>query len=619
MGNIKADPFHQPAVSRGDNVVTIQFQPGSAITYQGNITTPSLAAAGRRVIAQTLGAFLTEKLLPDEAVIASPPRGKSGDVLIETADPAIVYRAHVKRTIAYDRWLVNEHKIWRQIGSDHAPCDDPLCFLDDLLPLLVGDDSTHARFRDEIFRTFLNHAQSLENGKDKWQPLAGLAYDSAEACLTDGHRYHPSFKSRIGFTPRENRTYGPEFANNLKPIWLAVHCDLTNSASIALPGGQDRTLLSAADAPSLEDDYHILPVHPWQWERELEAATIVERVSGRIKFLGETSHNYLAQQSIRTLSDRTSLNAPTLKLALSIRNTSTSRTLAAHTVLNAPIISAWLREVSQHDAYLSSAGTVFLLESMGTTVSLPSQQDPHGLLRGSMAAIWRDPVHKYLDTSTEQASPFSMLTHLDFDGQPAIRQWLEAYGVENWTRALLKVAAIPVVHLLIACGIALESHQQNMLLIHRNGWPLRVALKDFHDGVRFVPQLLRTTAPTLVATPAEHAQVNPNSYVESSDPEDVRDFMFDALFGVNLAELAFFLERHFAFEERSFWRLAADTIKEHLEADDLWQAGAHDFKLLNHDVVVEDLARRRLQNGLVPARRVANPLVFASHQIEGAE
>jgi siderophore synthetase component len=459
--------------------VTIQFQPGASIAHREKITAGSLIAAGRRVIAQTLGAFLTERLLPDHVVRTAPSPGRAGEVLVQTADPAISYGVHVKRTIAYDRWLVDENSIWRQVGADRAGFDDPLCFLDDLLPLLVGDDTTHARFRDEINRTVLNHAQSLESGREQPQPLAALTYDFAEAHLTDGHRYHPCFKSRIGFTPRENRAYGPEFANNLKPVWLAVHRDLANSASLAFPEGQDSSLLTAADAPPLEEGYHILPVHPWQWEREIEAATIVERASGRISFLGETSHEYLAQQSIRTLADTTYADAPTLKLALSIRNTSTTRTLASHTVLNAPIISKWLHEVSQDDPYLSEAGTIFLLERMGTTVSLPRQQDPHGAWRGGMASIWRDPVHKYLDAKIEQASPFSMLTHLDFDGQPAIRQWLDAYGVENWTRALLKAAAIPVVHLLACCGIALESHQQNMLLIHRNGWPSRVALKTF--------------------------------------------------------------------------------------------------------------------------------------------
>lgn len=36
-------------------------------------------------------------------------------------------------------------------------------------------------------------------------------------------------------------------------------------------------------------------------------------------------------------------------------------------------------------------------------------------------------------------------------------------------------------------GIATESHGQNIILVHKQGWPTRVLLKDFHDGVRYSP------------------------------------------------------------------------------------------------------------------------------------
>jgi siderophore synthetase component len=591
--------------------VTIPFQTKVTAGRPDNAPSSALSAAGSRVVSQTLSAFLTEGLLSDGSILTAPLPGQTGEISIRAADQLVTYRAVVKRTVAYDRWLVEDGSVWRRHSHDDTRCDDPLCLLDDLLPLVVGDTATHERFREEIRRTFLNHAEALAISQNRESALAQLGYDAAEAYLTDGHRYHPCFKSRVGFTPRENRTYGPEFGNTIKPVWLGVHKDLAGSSSIAVPGGQDRSLLASADAPLLENDFHILPVHPWQWETEIEAATVRERAAGRIVFLGETEHGYLAQQSIRTLADQTSPQAPSLKLALSIRNTSTARTLAAHTVLNAPIISAWLNDITRDDPYLSAAGTIFLLERMGTTVTLPSTHVRAGQLRGSMAAIWRDPVHKYLRPEAEQASPFSMLTHLDTDGRPSIGKWLEAFGVENWTRELLRVSAIPVVHLLTAHGIALESHQQNMALVHTNGWPVRVALKDFHDGVRFIPGMLRASAPPLVATPVEHARVNPNSYVQASDPEDVRDFMFDALFGVNLAELAFFLERHFAFDERSFWRMAAGIIQEHLDMDEAARKGAAAFGLMNNDVMVEDLARRRLEAGPVRPRRVPNPLVDA--------
>jgi siderophore synthetase component len=478
---------------------------------------------------------------------------------------------------------------------------------------------------EEILQTWSNHAQALCFGTAKRNSLAALAYEEAESALTDGHRHHPCFKSRIGFTPKENLYYGPEFGRAVRPIWLAVHGELTTSRAIGTGHGQDRRLLAAsideisrkdfaAGLASVADDpenYHWLPVHPWQWERILSAATVTQREAGRIVLLGETRRHYLAQQSIRTLSDISDRGGPSLKLSLSICNTSTARTLATHTVLNAPIISSWLEDVASSDPFLATSGTILLLERMGSTVAVPRDEDPCGRLAGACAAIWRDPIGIYLDDDKEKAVPFSLLTHLDHDGRPAIAGWISRHGAEAWTAALLRSAMLPVVHLLLARGIAVESHQQNMILVHQDGWPARVALKDFHDGVRFIPSKLRAPRPELVPTPAEHARINPNSYVESSDPEDVRDFMFDALFGVNLAELAWFLDRHFDFAERHFWRLAVDILSRYLDENDSARAGVANFHFLDPVVAVEDLARRRLETGAVSGRQVPNPLAAA--------
>ena len=570
--------------------------------------TRSLVLAGQRVIAQMLGAFLTEGLLPDKSIISKPREQEAGKVKYRCSASSVLYIAEAKRTIAYDRWLIKEGSLWRQAKQIKERCHNPLQMLEDLLPDIVGDDIIRHRFMEEIACTFINHAETLAAEKDTNGKFHALPYDQIEARLTDGHRYHPCFKSRIGFSASDNRAYGPEFAKQIKPVWLAVHESIAQSASIALPNAQDQMLLAQSDISLPEDSYHLLPVHPWQWRMHIEAATIFERAAGRIVVLGEAAHDYLAQQSIRTLADQTCLEGPSLKLALSIRNTSTARTLATHTVLNAPVISSWLDHVNRSDVFMSESGTIMLCEQMGTAVTLPQWQDSTKKYKGAMAAIWRESIHRHLRPG-EKAVPFSTLTHLDPARQPAIKHWLQSYGTEKWIRQLFIVAALPVVHLLLKLGIALESHQQNMVLVHENGWPKRIALKDFHDGVRFIPDLLKTDAPLLTETPVEHARVNPNSYVVASDPADVRDFMFDALFGVNLSELAFFLDQHFQFGERTFWRVAGTVIQQHLQSDSDLIHRAEKFRLLDDFIEAEPLARRRLQNGRVPNRRVVNPLV----------
>ncbi|BDV36380.1 IucA/IucC family protein [Methylocystis iwaonis] len=602
-------------------------EPSKART-PGKIDLSAWVVAGRRVVSQLLTAIVNENLTPDGMISIDSVNSREAEIVLDVLPGSLRYRARAHRALAYDRLLVIENSV-RRISETEQGVQDPMRLLADLLPALPGTAETRAQFIDEILRTWSNHAQSLSFGIANGAKLATLPFGEAESALTDGHRLHPCFKSRIGFSPSDNLAYGPEFANAVRPIWLAVHRKLVTSRAIGAANAQDRAVIAAsidkasrrefsAALASMVDEpnaYHWLPVHPWQWERVIEPRTVAPRADSRIIFLGTSQRRYLPQQSIRTLSDMSERRAPSLKLSLSIRNTSTARTLARHTVLNAPIVSEWLRTIAFSDSFLARTGVILLMEHMGSAVALPEDDDPFGGLTGALAAIWRDPIDIFL-TEGERAAPFALLTHLDHDGRPAIEDWIWRHGAEAWISALLRAAMLPVVHLLLARGVALESHQQNMILVHRDGLPIRIALKDFHDGVRFIPSLLDAPCPSLASTPVEHARVNPNSYVEASDPEDVRDFMFDALFGVNLAELAFFLDRHFDFDEHRFWLLAIDVLREYLRENDSARAGVKTFRFLDPSVAVEDLARRRLKPDVTSGRLARNPLASLGGDIE---
>ncbi|SFG89354.1 IucA/IucC family protein [Methylobacterium gossipiicola] len=574
-------------------------------------------AAGQRVAEQLLGALLHEDLLPGSVV-----RCEGSDAALRltlTPSAGAPYNARARRMHAYGRVLVEPGSLTVAEG----PVTDAGAFLAALLPHLPGGAADHARFAEELARTQHNHAEALVHGAGR--PLGTLAYDALEGALPDGHRYHPCFKSRIGFSPADNRAYGPEFGAPVHPVWIAAHRSLAEATSMGVSGGQDPDLLALSldletrarfvarivAAGGHPQDFHWLPVHPWQWDRVGEGATAPQRRAGTVIVLGTARHAYGAQQSIRTLADRTAPEAPSLKLALSIRNTSTARTLAPHTVLNAPRISAWLTEVVAGDPYLSASGTLLLAERMGVAVTLPD--DPGGTLRGALSAIWRDPVAPHL--GDEAAVPFTALTHRD-GADPFITPWIARHGAEPWVDALLQAALLPVMHLLLVQGIAVESHQQNMVLLHRDGWPTRVALKDFHDGVRFIPEHLPGPRPALVPTPAEHARVNPNSYVEARDVEDVRDFVLDALLGVNLAELGWCLERWFGYAETRFWDRVVETLRRHCAAFPAARAGARRYRIAAETLVVEDLARRRLDPAGASGRRRPNPLAPLAASLE---
>ncbi|CAN0541119.1 unnamed protein product [Ectocarpus sp. 12 AP-2014] len=364
-----------------------------------------------------------------------------------------------------------------------------------------------------------------------------------------------------------------------------------------------------------------MPIHPWQWENALVQALYPELASGEIVLLGAGEATYTAQQSIRTLAPQDS-SQPYLKLAMSMTNTSSTRILARHTVTNGPIITQWLQQLIDSDETANAADFVILGEVAG--VALDERAFPPARyhdIYGKVGAIWRQNISQFLHAG-EQAVPFNGLSQLSrsSEGEPSapfIAPWIESHGLEAWTKQLIHVATLPIIHMLFAEGIGMESHGQNIVVIHRDGWPTRVALKDFHDGVRFSTEhLVRPElAPTLEPVPASHAALNRNSFIVTDDVSAVRDYSCDAFFFIALAEMAIFLHRYFELEESRFWEMTAAVIKDYQRAHPEHAERYQCFDVFAPEWEVEALTRRRLFGDEPPqVKQVTNPLAIYALQ-----
>ena len=463
----------------------------------------------------------------------------------------------------------------------------PRRFVEELGPVLSPDDDRRGRFARELLQTVQNDSAARRHWAEAGRPTAGASYDELESLIVDGHRYHPSYKSRLGFNSVDNAEYGPEFARPIHPVWVAVRRDLVEVG--VRPGA----------APDVIGGHVVVPVHPWQWRRHGPSTWEPLLSDGALVPLGTGDDEYRAQQSIRSLANVSRPAEPTLKLALSIVNTSTARTLAPHTVANAAPITGWLQAIAARDPYLRNELRPVLLGEVRGVAHSPE-----------LAAIWRESLHPHL-AGQEEAAPFTALTHVDTTGEPFIAPWVKEQGTESWVRRLLEVTVPPVLHVLVAHGIALEAHAQNLILIHEDGRPRRLALRDFHDGLRYRLDGLADPAarPALRPTPPEHLRVNRNSYLEADSDEEVRDFFCDCLFFVNLAELAMFLEDRFDLAEERFWSLARGVIEQHRRRFPDLAERAGRFDVLTPEVSVEQLTSRRLlPDTEVRLQPVRNPL-----------
>jgi 2-[(L-alanin-3-ylcarbamoyl)methyl]-3-(2-aminoethylcarbamoyl)-2-hydroxypropanoate synthase len=456
--------------------------------------------------------------------------------------------------------------------------------------VLRSDPRRRQGFATELERTVANDTQARLHWRSAHRCAAGASFDDLESLVVDGHRYHPSYKSRLGFDAADNAEFGPEFGRRLRPVWVGVRRSLVECSSTG-PGVR----------PETADGLVVLPVHPWQWRRHGSTTWAPLRAEGSLVELGRGDDDYRAQQSIRSLANASRPERPTLKLALSIVTTSTARTLAPHAVANAPLVTAWLERIVAGDPYLRrELRPVLLGERLGVAHS------------PELSAIWRNSLHPRL-AAGERAAPFTALVHVDATGEPFVARWVKEQGVEPWVRRLLEVTVAPVLHLLVAHGIALEAHAQNLILVHEGGRPRRLALRDFHDGVRFTAAGLADPAgrPALRPTPATHLAVNRNSYLEAERDDDVRDFAVDCLCFVNLAELAMFAEDWFGLAEERFWALARGVVERHRRRFPELAERAARFDVLAPLVGVEQLTTRRLlpDTGL-RLQAVRNPLAL---------
>ncbi|WP_407310653.1 IucA/IucC family protein [Pseudomonas sp. nanlin1] len=484
------------------------------------------------------------------------------------------------------------------------------------------------RFALELEQTLLKDLQARQQ---PYQPACApheLGFDALEQHFMDAHSYHPCYKSRIGFSLADNARYGPEFGAPIHLVWVAVAktCGAMNhsqrldfSAFMQQEYGPQRWqqwAMQLAQQGRSVDDYWLLPVHPWQWENTLVPTFYAELARGELVYLGAGEDRYQAQQSIRTLANVSDIKRPYVKLALSMTNTSSTRILARHTVMNGPIVTDWLQQLIATDATARDLGFVILGEVAGVSFAydhLAATRMPQAY--GTLGAIWRESIHAYLEAD-EQAVPFNGLSHVENRyGQgaqaPFIEPWIARYGAQAWTRQLLQVSVAPIIHMLYAEGVGMESHGQNIVLILKQGWPQRIALKDFHDGVRYSPQHLARPhlCPDLVPVPASHAKVNRNSFILTDDLNAVRDFSCDAFFFICLAEMAIFLQQHYQLEERQFWRMTAEVILDYQQAHPQHRERFALFDVFAPFYEVEELTKRRLLgDGERRFTSVPNPL-----------
>nr|WP_204335720.1 IucA/IucC family protein [Bacillus mobilis] len=537
---------------------------------------------------------------------------------LDEDNKSVTYKCYGRERMTFGR--ISIESLIVRVQEEQQEIQSVSQFLEEVFRVVNVEQAKLDSFIHELEQTIFKDTIAQYERHNKVE-YTQKSYDDFESHLIDGHPYHPSYKARIGFQYRDNFQYGYEFMRPIKLIWIATHKkyaaigyenEVIYGDTLKEEIGEQKIEEYMKNIRSLgcnPEQYVFIPVHPWQWENFI-IPNYADHIQGKnIIYLGKSADDYCAQQSMRTLRNVTHPKRPYVKLSLNILNTSTLRTLKPYSVVSAPAISNWLSDIVSRDSYLTDESRVILLKEFSSVTYDTNKKATYG----SLGCIWRESVHLHLDEQ-EDAVPFNGLYAKEKDGTPVIDTWLNKYGIENWLRLLIQKAIIPVIHLVVEHGLALESHGQNMVLVHKEGLPVRIALKDFHEGLEYYRPFLKEVAkcPDFTKMHKTYANGKMNDFFEMDRIKCLQEMVLDALFLFNVGELAFVFAEEYDWKEENFWMIVVEAIENHFRKYPHLKERFESIQLYTPTFYAEQLTKRRLYMDVESlVHEVPNPLYRA--------
>jgi siderophore synthetase component len=514
---------------------------------------------------RALAAKLLAELLYEELLAAEPVDGDPGAWRVELAG-GVAYRFLATRRL-FDGWRVEPGSVRRADGQGEAPATDPVRLLLDLQEGAGIEPATAAHLVKELRATQVADCHLAAGGTDA-ADLLDLDHHAVEGEM-GGHPWIAPNKGRLGFGYGDYLRYAPERRTPVRLRWLAARTGLASYQAVpALP--HDRLLAGELDPATVAaftatlaatgadpSGYRWFPVHDWQWEHVVVPLFAPSLAAGDLVVLGQGPDRYLPQQSIRTLTNVSSPGRHHVKLPMSILNTLVWRGLPTDRTLAAPRVTEFLTGIVAADPFLRDDRRLVLL---GEVASLAVPHPDYETLPGApyqyrelLGCIWRESLQGKLDPG-ERALTMAALLHRDRHGTPVVSALVERSGMTatGWLAALFEAVLPPLLHVLYRYGTVFSPHGENAILVHRDGVPARLAVKDFVDDVNVSDQPLPELRAAMAPDVAEVLLAEP--------PEWLCQFLWAALFVGHFRYLADLAEEHLGVDERRFWTMVRAAV-----------------------------------------------------------
>ena len=156
---------------------------------------PQFAQVQRRLLRQLL-----ESLLYEGAVVVRTT--DDGHHAVDGTDEhgnAVCYLFTATRRHGFGRVRLGPQPVLRRSRGGTAEAGSTTRLLSEVRDGLHAEPACLVTFARELEQTLVKDSLAQYLRAQRGDKLAGADYDTLESAITDGHRYHPAYKSRIGF------------------------------------------------------------------------------------------------------------------------------------------------------------------------------------------------------------------------------------------------------------------------------------------------------------------------------------------------------------------------------------------------------------------------------------
>lgn len=486
---------------------------------------------------------------------------------IQSDTNEFTYQFKAKK-FALDHWYIAPLNIEKRSQNNQEEKLDALLFITEFRKTLGIPDEFLATYLEEITSTLTGAAYKYQNAKYSARELAEGTFQEIEHAMTEGHPCFVANNGRIGFNIEDYIQYAPETDKPFQLIWIAGHKDVTTFTAVE-DYGYDTLLKNELGERKLNafknvltekklnvEDYVFMPVHPWQWKNKIIHVFAADIANQNIIFLGEGEDEFSAQQSIRTLFNKTHPEKLYTKTALSILNMGFMRGLSPYYMQSTPPITHWITNLLKEDSFLQENGFTMLGEV--ATVGYQNhyyevlgKTNPHNKM---LSALWRESPFTKI-TSIQKVMTMAAFLHVDNKDSSLLASLIKSSPCDagTWVEKYLTAYLSPLLHCFYHYEFVFMPHGENLIMVLEDHTPVHVLMKDITEEVIVFNEELDLP---------EHVD---RLYTKTSDRMKILSIFTD-VFDCFFRFMAQILDTHANFSEDLFWQQVTNCIYTYQDA-----------------------------------------------------